>query len=144
MRKEGKSLVEVLDARVKDTCANFTELLQMLHMFPDRKEWAKGDISGLRDKMLESLKTKQNGTGTTTRSKKPRRKVEVRHSVTLAEKREMEAEIERLKGELKAANQIIKSLEMQLEAARETIGSLNEAISLLRLQMGGAEATSQV
>lgn len=55
MRKESKSPVEVLDSRVKDTCANFTELLQVLKLFPNRKQWENGDLSDMRRQMLETI-----------------------------------------------------------------------------------------
>lgn len=62
-----------------------------------------------------------------------RKKVENRKTATVSQVHDLESETQRLRKELKSANQIIKSLETQLEASRETIGSLNETISLFKM-----------
>ncbi len=141
MKADGKSHIEELDKRVSDTCANFTELLQMLKMFPRRQSWSSGDLSAMRLKMLDKLRGKQKKQ----QAKKGDKEKEDngrhnRRTATLAQVNERDAEIERLKSELKTGNQLIKSLEMQLETmqgaletSRQTIGSLNETVSLFKL-----------
>ena len=129
VRNSKKSPIEELDSRVSDTCANFTELLQMLKMFPKKAQWTSGDLSGMRLQMLEKLREQQNGK----RKPSKRKSTGKRRTATITEVRDLESENSRLKKELQSANQIIKSLESQLEGSRETIGSLNETISLIKL-----------
>jgi chromosome segregation ATPase len=125
MKKGKKSATAELDKRVSDTCANFTELLHMLRMFPKRNQWESGDLNEMRMKMLGSLST----------GKKPKKNG--RHNRKTA----TQAEVERLKRELKFANDSIRSLQHQLETAQVTIGSLNETISLFKLERQGKSQT---
>jgi chromosome segregation ATPase len=138
MGKAGKSPLTELGLRIKDVCADIMELFQMLRLFPRKSQWASGNLNDLRSKMIETIraeqqKVKSGGDTTVDGGKKPRKASGHRATATLSEVRDLTAENERLKSELKSANQIIKSLENQLEAARETMGSLNETISLIKL-----------
>lgn len=128
MQKDGVRALEDMDKRVSDTCANFTELAQILKMFPKRWMWERGNLAEMRGKMVAGLKKKKRG---------PKKE---RHTATLAEVREMKTEMTTQKSELEKLRAIvvekdktIRGLEKALESARETIGSLNETISLLKL-----------
>lgn len=145
-RKNGKSPGEDMNARVNDTCANWTELFQMLKMFPNKKEWTNGDLSKMRMDMLNKLREQQNGK----KEKKPRKKVENRRTATLTEVRDLEAERNRLKSDLENANKIIKGLQVQVSSLtdqlggyRATVDSLNATIKLLQGKGKGKAAISR-
>lgn len=145
MAKDGKLPAKELDVRVSDTCANFTELLQILRLFPTRKQWSSGNLSDMRLKMLDKLRADQaeRKAKNPAKSKKDKAidgKPGTRNTVTVREYKELEqktekteTEVENLRKQLGMANGYIKTLEAQLEAARETIGSLNETISMFKL-----------
>lgn len=59
MGKEKTSPNEYLDSYVRDTCANFTELLQILKLFPKKKQWENGNLADMRRRMLDTIQTRQ-------------------------------------------------------------------------------------
>jgi hypothetical protein len=141
MDAQGKKAIEILDGKVSDTCANFTELLQMLKMFPRKGQWADGNLNEMRVEMHEELRVRQNKANGV-KPRKSRKKTEHRRTATLTEVRELKhsidthkSEVEHLREKLDTANKLIQVLESQLESSRETIGSLNETISLLKMKV---------
>lgn len=143
MKKQSKSYVDELSKRIRDTCcANFTELYQILKMYPQKKQWASGSLYDMRLAMLEKLREKPKKTAVKkTRANKQPTLTEVRELKAKNDRvtNSMESENKRLKAGLKQANQVIKTLESQLEASREAIGTLNETISLFRIQKQESE-----
>lgn len=65
MREQRRPFTEELDTRVSDTCAPFTDLLQILKQYPDRKHWVNGDLANMRrevvNTVLTSEKERRNG-----------------------------------------------------------------------------------
>lgn len=113
-QKAGKPVMGVLDSCVSDTCANASELIQMLKMFPRKLQWAGGDLSTMRQQMLRQLvKQRDGGKAKKGSSRKPHSRV----VVTQAQYGDLEAENTRLKEE-------IKHLQEELALARETIRAL--------------------
>jgi hypothetical protein len=49
---EGTNPLGMLNDKTSDTCANFTELYQMLKMFPSKDQWVNGNISEMRLQMI--------------------------------------------------------------------------------------------
>lgn len=133
MASSGKSPIELLDCRLKDTCANFTELYQTLLKFPEKGQWEDGDLVTMRQQTIDALRHKAMRARGTPENKKTRKSV-VRQTATLHQVAGLETENDRLKRELQTANKLIEILQGQLEQSKETIGSLNEAISLLKLK----------
>ena len=122
MKSAGESPTKGLDKRLSDTCANFTELLQILKMFPKKSQWTKGDLGEMRLKMLEKLRAL---------SPKSAKKKGGRTTVTLAEMRKLEEENARLKAEIKMLTKEVKSLRMDRDSDRDVISALRQSISHL-------------
>ncbi len=126
MKANGRSPTKGLDKRLSDMCANFTELVQILKMFPKKSQWTKGDLGEMRLQMLEKLRAEQSVKSTTPAGKSDAntngRKTAVR--ATVAQLRTEQDEVTRLKSELRVANKAIKSLERQVETLNDTIRSL--------------------
>lgn len=136
MKSGGESHVEELDKRVADTCANFTELLQVLKMFPQKRQWENGNLSDMRLKMLEKLrgeqatqKAKKGGT------KKKENGRSNRRVATISQVNDLEEDIVRLKRELETSHKLLASYKAQIEGlqaaledSRKTIAGLMEGI----------------
>lgn len=112
MLKLGQTAEQRLHECVTDTCANFTELYQMLKLFPKRNQWQSSSLSQMRTTMLATLREKNKGKK---EEKGPRR----RGSCTIAE-------FQRLQDENNMLKQKIEHLESELKLAREMIDTLKE------------------
>lgn len=152
--KRKETPTKLLDSKVSDTCANFMELLQILNMFPRRGQWEEGNLSEMRFKMIETLRKKQqtikkNGSGSAI--KKTRQTPETVERATMAEVRELKAdvdksmtELEHLKTQIKEKDKRISDLEKALDTARITIGELQESKALLKMQLNNKNSRSPV
>jgi hypothetical protein len=156
--KGGRTKFELLDQEVSDTCANFLDLLQILKLYPQRRQWEGGNLAVMRDKMYEHVRSEQakrrqaagkpkkaaNGKKVTLDQTLHVEKTGERERATLAEVKDLKAENERLKHELKNANDMIRILQDQVDQLRETNGSLNEVISIFKLKEGKASRREAV
>lgn len=154
MLKQKKQPLDVMNDKINDVCANFTELVQILKMFPRRSQWLSGNIYDMREKMIQSIRKQQEETCKANPSPRKERAKETTYRKTATysqlveleqENKEKKTEVEHLKEQLTQANQLISILESQLQSAKETIGNLNETISLMRMQYpsGGVKGATQ-
>jgi hypothetical protein len=51
-----KEFADVRDDLGRCCFAKFTELLQMLRMFPQRQQWEQGDLTAMRMEMIEAVR----------------------------------------------------------------------------------------
>jgi hypothetical protein len=112
-QKSGKPVMELLNNCVSDTCANASELIQMLKMFPRKLQWAGGDLSVMRGQMLRKLVC-QTPRG---KSNKGQKQPHSRTVITRVQYHVLEEENARLKEQ-------VRHLEEELQLARETIRAL--------------------
>jgi hypothetical protein len=133
--KDGKVWTEELDSRVSDTCANITELFQMLKMFPKKAQWVNGDLSTMRTQMLEKIREEQQklkGKKTNGKAKKPG----PRKTATLYELRETQVERDRFKLEAESSQKITESVESSLDTAKNTIAVQDTTIASQKAEIG--------
>ena len=113
MLKDGKNPGEVLSEVCEDTCCNFTELYQMLKMFPQKEQWASGNLMEMKIALIDSVRSR-NGknkeeskvNGRRDRSLSWKRKflsLEVKYKILEERCRQQEKEIQHLRQVIKDA-----------------------------------------
>ena len=118
----GVNPTKLINEKLTDTCTNFVELLQILRLFPNRRQWQTIGLSEMRQKMLESLQKAY--------PPKPRKPKE---TATVAEVKDLHVRIDSyadeassLRKQLKEKERTITKLEAALDQANSTIETLKE------------------
>lgn len=111
--KSKQNPLDLLNKKVSDTCADFMQLYQMRKLFPRKSQWVAGNLSEMRQRMIESLE------GGANKGKKSS-KVKRRHVIT-------QADHEKLMQENKFLKEQISHLQSELNMAKETIGILKQS-----------------
>lgn len=116
LAKQGKVPKVYLDSLLDDTCMSFTELTQLLKLFPRKVQWTDGSITEMRGALLKTIQSN---------SKRPINSERLR--VTLKEFRELEnkykealALIEQLQSQLVDKERVIKAYEQRLNPQRKS------------------------
>ena len=139
-RAEGKDPMELINSKLSDTCANFTELLQILKIFPKRQQWEETPLSEMRSVMLEKI-----------RGERVPRKVVNTVRPTVGEVKELHQRLDLIqqdatqsKRQVKERERRIALLETKLEEAQAEVKRLKEENRSLKLKLKEAKMLSHV
>ena len=114
MQGEGTTPGDFLNKHVNDTCANFTELYQMLKRYPNRRQWEATGLADMRQALIASLKTQRvGGASGVTRNRVSREEFEKLQD----ENAQLRLEVKHLKSELGSARETIRMLRAALPKA---------------------------
>jgi hypothetical protein len=103
-QKDNPAPTKVLDSLLNDSFSNFTQLYQMLQIFPNKLKWVRGDLVEMQLEMLQAIP-------------KPRgkRKTKTRNTVTQSQYQKLAAENKLLRQENKLLRQEISHLREALK-----------------------------
>ena len=152
MKKQGKTVDELLNKRLKHTGKNFPLWRQFLKAYPRRTQWEKGDIEEMFLEMAkkQSKHRQSNKKGGKSAKRRTRQAVTMKEHEELKDKlkdadvnkKGLQSDIKHLQDQLKMANGRINSLERTnqnyeqlIESLREMLGRKDEEISKLKLRL---------